>query len=255
MIPMSADLERVRIVLVGTKIAGNLGATARAMANMGLSDLVLVRPHADPTDRRARQRAARAEPLLGAARRVERTEDALTDVHWTIGASCRGGRYRDAIELDARAMAETALERVTAGQRVALLFGPEDHGLERAELLVCDAVVRIPSDAGYPSLNLASSVMVCAYELLVAATGGGDRRVVGPSTGEPADAAMMSRLMDKLRASLLELGYLRPEHPEHLLSALRAILSRAELSVAEAQILMGLAQQIQEFARYGPQRR
>ncbi len=255
---MSATLENVRIVLVRTKIAGNIGATARAMANMGLSDLVLVSPQADPNDRRARQRSARAEPLLTSARVADRLKDALTDVHWTVGASRRRGMYREAIEIDPRTMAADAVARIGEGQRTALLFGPEDNGLDRTEVLACDAVVRIPSHEDYPSLNLAGAVTVCVYELFVAAAAAGatgTATAARPSADDPADGAMMVRLMDKLRDALTELGYLRPEHPEHLLSALRAILSRTELSVAEAQILMGLAQQIQEFARYGPQRR
>ncbi len=249
---MSGTLERIRIVLVRPKVAGNIGGAARAMANMGLTDLVLVAPQADLQDRRARQRSARAAPLLMSARVVDRLDEALADVHWTAGTSHRGGMYREAIETNPRAMAGAAIERIHDGQRVAVVFGPEDHGLDRTDVLACDAVVRIPSHEGYPSLNLATAVMVCAYELFVASS---ESVRAQPPAPERADGAMMVRLMDKLRAALLELGYLRPQNPEHLLSALRAVLSRAELSVAEAQILMGLAQQIQEFARYGPQRR
>ncbi len=300
---MTSTLDNVRIVLVRTRIASNLGATARAMANMGLSDLVLVAPEADPTDRRARQRASRAEALLRSARIVHDLADALDEVHWTVGATCRGGRYRQAIESNARQMAREAVRRISAGQRVAFLFGPEDNGLEASDMLACDAAMRIPSHDDYPSLNLATSVMVCAYELFVAAkdrpgdrpalngeseTLPGDpdsptsrnatrlRRASRPAVnGRPAegdgagvkrgsdvrqqpqadlaDGAMLARLMDKLRAALLDIGYLREEHPEHLLAAIRAVLGRAEPTRTEAQILMGLAQQIQEYVEYGPQ--
>jgi TrmH family RNA methyltransferase len=255
---MLASLDRIRIVLVRPKIAGNIGATARAMANMGLSDLALVNPRVSPDDERARQRSAAAEWLLKSARVTNDLADALADVHWTVGTSCRGGMYRQAIETDPRAMAAQAASRTANGQRVAILFGTEDNGLDRTEVLACDAVVRIPSHESYKSLNLAHSVMVCAYELfLAAASGQADQvgRHDDQADGDLADSAMMIRLMDKLGEALLELGYLRPEHPEHLLSALRSILGRAGLTVGEAQIIMGLAQQIQEFARYGPQRR
>ncbi|MBN1347551.1 MAG: TrmJ/YjtD family RNA methyltransferase [Phycisphaerae bacterium] len=257
---MPSLLDDARIVLVRPKIAGNIGATARAMANMGLSDLVLVSPKADPTDRRARQRAACAEAMLSSVRVVDTLESALNDVHWTVGATCREGRYRRAIEMDPRTLAATTVQRLTEGQRIALVFGPEDHGLERGELLACDATVRIPSQNDYSSLNLASAVMVCAYELYLAAGIPGGYRPVPPKLlrrGRPdlADGETMARMMNKLRDGLVELGYLRPEHPEHLLSAIRAALSRAQLTVTEARILMGLAQQIQEFARYGPKKR
>lgn len=255
---MSDWLNRIRIVLVRPKIAGNIGATARAMANTGLSDLVLVSPHVEVHDQRARRRAAGAEWLLKAARIVDNLADALDGVHWTVGTSCRGGMYRQAIETDPRAMADLAISRAADGQRIAVLFGTENNGLDRSEVLNCDAVVRIPSHEGYTSLNLAHAVMICVYELYVTATqrqAGAEPATKSPDAVDRADGQMMARLMDGLRDGLIELEYLEPEHPEHLLSALRAILSRAELDVGEAQILMGLAVQIQEFARYGPQRR
>ena len=132
-----------------------------------------------------------------------------------------------------------------------LNFGTEDNGLSREDLLACDAVVQIPADPAYPTLNLAHAAVVCLYEVFAAflmgdrLTGPGHRRT------EPADLAMMTRLMGKLQHALLTIGYLRPEKPDHLMFPIRAILSRAQLTRAEAQILMGLAQQIDEFARYG----
>ena len=108
------------------------------------------------------------------------------------------------------------------------------------------------------------AMMICAYELYVTATeagarsGSGERSrqssgfgsegFLGAGPPEPADAATTQQLMTKLEAALLRIGYLRAEHPEHLLFPIRAILSRAGLSQTEAQILIGLAQQIQEFA-------
>ncbi len=257
---MAGDLTAVRVVLVRPKIAGNLGATARAMANMGLSDLVFVAPQPDPGDRRARQRAARAEPLLGGARIVDDLADALDGVHWTVGATCRQGRYRRAIEINPRQLADEAVDRTGRGQRVAIVFGPEDHGLERQDLLACDASLRIPSHDDYPSLNLAAAVMVCAYEIFVAATADAPPKLTKTErqdrvrTQERADAETMLRMIRKLRQGLVDIEYVRPEHPEHLVGVIRAVLGRAELSMTEARIFMGLGQQLQEFAKYGPQR-
>lgn len=258
---MAGDLTAVRVVLVRPKIAGNLGATARAMANMGLSDLVLVAPQADPQDRRARQRAAHAEPLLADARVVDDLAEALTDVHWTVGATCREGRYRRAIEIDPRRLGAEAVERTAIGERIAIVFGPEDHGLDRQDLLACDASLRIPSDDAYPSLNLAAAVMVCAYEIYVAATADAPPRLTKTERRdrtrmqERADGETLLRMIRKLRQGLVDIEYVRPEHPEHLVGVIRAVLGRAELSMTEARIFMGLGQQLQEFAKYGPQRR
>jgi tRNA C32,U32 (ribose-2'-O)-methylase TrmJ len=134
---------------------------------------------------------------------------------------------------------------------VALLFGSEDNGLSREDLLSCDAVVVIPANPDYPTMNLSHAVAVCLYEAFLAVSSAKHTDATVRKHSQPADLALMSRLMDKLQHALLTIGYLHPEKPDHLMFPIRAILSRAELSRAEAQILMGLAQQIDEFARYG----
>jgi tRNA/rRNA methyltransferase len=245
---MSEVLERVRVVLVRPSHAGNVGAVARAMANLSLRELCLVGPVCDPLSREALQRSTRGEAILRAARVVEEVGDALDGVTYTVAASCRGGRYREQIELTPREMAAIAVERLGGG-RTALLFGPEDGGLRSDEVLPCDAVVRIPASEAYPSFNLSHAVTICLYELFVAAKGtAAGRSFHGAGTGEPANAPTMHALMRKLEAALVRIGYVRAEHPEHLLYPIRAILSRAGLSQTEAQILIGLAQQMQEFA-------
>jgi tRNA/rRNA methyltransferase len=114
-------------------------------------------------------------------------------------------------------------------------------------------VVRIPSAEAYPSLNLAQAVMVTAYELFRTAA---SPRTVRSDTDVPpdelADGAMLDRLMTKYRHSLLRIGYLHAENPEHLLFPLRGIFARARITRKEAQILMGMAQQIEEFADRPP---
>ncbi len=258
---MSGWLDNVRIILVRPGKPGNVGAVARAMRNTRMSDLWLVEPRCDHLSHESKRQSTKGEPILHAARIVAGLPDALHGVAWTVGTSCRGGVYREQIEWSPRRMA-AELRRRAVGGRVAIVLGPEDSGLRNDEVLACDAVVRIPSNPDYPSLNLAQALMVCAYELYVAASGpesaadapsrgpgaAGAGEFLGAGPAEPADAATLRALMTKLEASLLRIGYLRPEHPGHLLHPIRAILARAGLSQTEAQILIGLAQQIQEFA-------
>jgi len=265
---VKAILDNIRIVLVRTGKPGNIGAVARAMRNMGLSDLWLVAPRCDHLSHESKRQSTRGEPILHAAYVVEDLSPTLENVRYTIGTSVRGGVYREQIEVTPWRMAAEACEHAKGG-KVAILFGPEDTGLRSEEVLRCDVVVRIPANPAYPSLNLAQSMMICAYELYLAATQtvrhtGAERhedqpnsrngrelvegRFRGAGPPEPADAATMHQLMAKLETALVRIGYLRPEHPEHLLFPIRAILSRARLSQTEAQILIGLAQQIQEFA-------
>jgi len=254
-------LDNVRIVLVRTGKPGNIGAVARAMANMELSDLWLVAPRCDHLSQEARRRSTKGERMLHGARVVPELADALRGVVYTVGASCRGGVYREQIEIAPQRMAAEVCRRGRDGS-VAIVFGPEDSGLRSDEVLACDAIVRIPANPEYPSLNVAQAMMICAYEIYVAAksrdsAGGstaraaadeGEKAFLGAGPAEPADAATMHQLMKKLEAALLRIGYLRPEHPEHLLFPIRAILGRAGLYRTEARILIGLAQQIQEYA-------
>lgn len=275
-------MSRVRIVLVRPQIAGNIGSVARVMENFAAGALYLVAPEAAPLDRRALERSTRGEHRLRDARMVATISEGLEGAVYAIGATRRVSPAHQAQDMPPWEMARVVHERAAEGD-VALLFGQEDNGLSREDLLACDAVVQIPAAPDYPTLNLAHAVAVCLYEVFVAGlTGAPPRNAATASPGdlaepaegrrqtahggsdegaasgmtparprqEPADGAMMARLMHKLQHALLTIGYLRPEKPDHLMFPIRHILSRAGLTRAEAQILMGLAQQIDEFARY-----
>jgi tRNA C32,U32 (ribose-2'-O)-methylase TrmJ len=121
---MGDTLDPIRIVLVRPKFAANVGATARAMANTGLRQLVLVNPAADPASSDARKCGARAGDILDAARTVPTLGAALEGVIYTVGLTCRGGLYREQIEVSPEAMALEAVTRARRGN-VAVLFGAE----------------------------------------------------------------------------------------------------------------------------------
>lgn len=242
-------MSRVRVVLVRPQVAGNIGATARLMENFGAGLLYLVNPEADPDSLEAQRRSTHGAERLKAARSVSSVAEALDGVVFTVGTSSRRGPVHQPEDIAPRRMAEMVRGKLAVGE-VALMFGTEDNGLSREELLACDILVRIPAQPDYPTLNLSHAVAICLYEVFVATV---TERPIESLPGErtAADGAMMSRLMDKLQHALLTLGYLRPEKPDHLMFPIRAILSRANLTRTEAQILMGLAQQIDEFAQYG----
>jgi tRNA/rRNA methyltransferase len=244
------SMSRVRIVLVRPLIAGNIGSVARLMENFAAGGLYLVDPVAKPLSRESLERSTHGEHRLHEARVVGTVAEALEGTIYAIGASRRRGPTHQAGELSPRDMASLVRDRVAEGG-VALLLGPEDNGLSREDLLACDQVVRIPAQPDYPTLNLSHAAAICLYEVFAAIVS--EKALdIPPSRRrtEPADAAMMARLIEKLQHALLTIGYLRPEKPDHLMFPIRSILSRAELTRAEAQILMGLAQQIDEFAKY-----
>ncbi len=243
---MTPTQAALRIVLVRPKIAGNIGAVARILANTGIGELVIVAPPIDPKGHHARRQAARALNILDAARIVDRLEDALDTVAFTVAASCRPGMYRRQARRTPRELADDTRRRAGI---TAVVFGPEDFGLSNEDVLQCDATVHIPTHPDYPSLNLSHAVMIIAYEWFIASGA-----PVDSPDEDLADGALMARLMDKFRDSLSRIGYLNPQKPDHLLMALRGVFGKARLTTQEAKTLMGLAQQIRKFADHGTSR-
>lgn len=260
-------MSNVRVVLVRPQIAGNIGAVARCMENFAAGALYLVEPKVSPTSREAMQRSTHGEHRLHSARVVGTLAEALEGSVYAIAASRRPGPVHQADDLNPRDMGRVVAEQLAActaaeaasdseeqphtPRDVALLFGSEDNGLSREDLLACDAVVVIPGNPTYPTMNLSHAVAVCLYEVFTAVAVEKHTDATVRKRSQPADLGLMTRLMEKLQRALLTIGYLHPEKPDHLMFPIRAILSRAELSRAEAQILIGLAQQIEEFGKYG----
>ncbi len=246
-------LDRVRIVMVHTSGATNIGSAARAMANMGLRDLVLVSPQCDPFSEPAVEYAAHGADVLQAARLAETIPAALTGCIRSYASSAKSGLYhRQALCSPADAACE-AVETCVHG-RVAIAFGPERTGFTLPELLHFDALITIPAEESYPVLNVAAAVLIVCYELRRAFLARGAIRA-DASDGEPRADDVRKRVMfEKLTASLDRIGFFRGQQsPEHLRFALRRILGRVPLSVNETDILIGMAQQIGWFAqRYGP---
>jgi len=235
-------LNNIRVVLLRPRGAANVGAVARAMKNMGLRDLVLVHP-ALMKSFWAKAMAAHAEDVLHSVRRCNSIGDAVADCGLVVGTTCRGGLYREAAE--APRIAAPRVVAAAATNRVALVFGPEDHGLSNEDLKACQQLIAIPADPAYPSLNLAQAVMVCCYELRLAMAG------EPQATRELARAEQVDRMFEKLRAALRSIGFLHPDNPDHIMFAFRRFLGRAELEARDVQILLGLARQIEWFGSGG----
>ena len=235
-------LKNIRIVLVRPRGAANVGAVARAMKNMGLEQLVLVRP-ALVRAFWSKAMAVHAEDVLSRVRRCDSLAEAVADCALVVGTTCRGGLYRAAAE----PVRQAAPRIVSAASvnRVALVFGPEDHGLSNEDLKHCLQLVVIPSDPGYPSLNLAQAVMVCGYELFLAANSTAAR---APAL---APAEQVERMFQHLQSAFLSIGFLHRDNPDHIMFALRRLLGRAQMEERDVSILLGLARQIEWFSREG----
>ena len=231
------DADRVRFVLVEPRAAGNIGAAARALKNLGFSRLALVRPVGDPLSADARRMAVDAADLLAAATLHDDLDDALVGAQRTVGTTGRTGRQRrphHRIDAFAEELARHAHEGP-----LAIVFGREDRGLTDDELDRCTDLVRLPSSPELPSFNLAQSVLLVAWEL---------RRAALPSepadTPPPADHETREAMLEHLRLALLTIGFLRDETAPSMMRKLRRMLGRAGMTRDEATILRGIAQQV-----------
>jgi TrmH family RNA methyltransferase len=238
-------LDRIRVVLVRPRRGGNVGSVARAMKNMGLAELVVVAPRTT-VGRVGERMAAHARDLLARRRTVASLAAAVRDADLVVAVS---GRASDGTRVSTpRAIAPEVLA-VAATGRVALVFGPEDHGLANADLDLCQRQVLIPTADAYPSLNLAQAVLVVAYELLLAADLGRAPRTATGRDRRRADAAQPARssereaLIEHLAASLRAVGFLKPENPQ-VLRDVRSLFARSGLTQRDVKVWRGIARQV-----------
>ncbi|MEO5342790.1 MAG: tRNA (cytosine(32)/uridine(32)-2'-O)-methyltransferase TrmJ [Gammaproteobacteria bacterium SHHR-1] len=229
-------LDPIRIVLVETSHPGNIGAVARAMKNMCLSRLYLVRPKVFPSAE-ASARASGADDLLATAVQCDDLPQALRDCRLVVGASARL-RAVHWPQFDPRACAAQVLSEAREGP-VALVFGRESSGLSNDELALCHYLVHIPSNPDYSSLNLAMAVQVISYELNMATR----QRPASPDQEgamQPADSLAMERFHRHLAQALVEVGFSDPKQQEKLLLRLRRLFARARPEQDELNILHGI---------------
>lgn len=234
------ELGNIRIVLVGTTHPGNIGATARAMKNMGLTQLWLVEPKHWPS-REALSMAASALDILDHARVVDTLEDAIADCHLVLGTSARL-RDMPIPLLDPAACATTVVDNLPH-KSIALVFGREASGLSNAELHLCHYHVHIPVNPECSSLNLAAAVMVLCYELRKAALArAGQGSAPDPQQWDQVPATMqdMDLYLQHLEAVLIRLHFHDPSQPRQLMRRLRRLYQRIQPDKMELNILRGI---------------
>jgi TrmH family RNA methyltransferase len=251
----------IRFVLVAPSHPGNIGAAARALKNMALTELVLVAPRQFPHPD-ATARASLADDVLAAARVVGSLAEALAGCGFVAATTARE-RDQYFRVLDVRA----AATRIVAEARrapAAVVFGAERTGLTNEELETAHALVRIPASAAYPSLNLAMAVQVAAYEVFRAGVDAAGRAGEGaaagtaaaigdtsPPTAPLAGVQEMQRLYAHVAEVLDEIDFRdRTQSGTHLMSRIRRLLQRAELDENEVHILRGILTAVQNRRRH-----
>jgi tRNA/rRNA methyltransferase len=234
-------LGNIVIILVDVKYSGNVGSVARAMNNMGLSQLRLVTPECE-INAESQRMARSGTKILECSKRYRSLKTALRDIRFVVGTSAKTGGKR-AYSLSPRLLAPRILAQAAA-QKVGILFGPEDTGLVDDDLGACQMLIRIPTHSRGPSLNLSQAVMVVCYELFLGLKSQAEIRAP-----KLASSMQVEAMYEQLEGALLDIGFFQPQNARHMMFALRRLLGRAGLEAEDVGILRGIARQMAWSAR------
>ena len=226
-------MPHLRIILVEPRESGNVGAVARVMKNFGFEDLWVVGEHPEllPV---AGWWASGADDLLASARFAPTLSDALAGTHLTVATTSMRGRTSP-VSFAPKTLAEK-FASLGDDQTLALVFGREDSGLTREELMLCQHTAAIPANDAFPTMNLAQSVCVFCYEL--------SSITPAPVERVLADAAHYERLHQRAHDLLHKVGFLQETNPR-VYDDLRTMLARADLDEREVTILLGIIRQVE----------
>ncbi len=227
------------VVLVEPQLGENVGTAARAMLNFGLTDLRLVRPRDPWPNEKARAPASGADAVIDGARVYRRTGDAVAELHHVYATTTR---RRDMLKpvLTPRAAMRAARRHAAAGETCGLLFGREKSGLHNEDVAVSEAIVAVPVNPAFASLNLAQAVLVLGYEWFLAGDDTPDREFPRSAT-RPASHGELMGLFHHLERELDAGGFLYPpEKRPAMVRNIRNIFSRAGLMEQEVRTLRGI---------------
>ncbi|MCG8633641.1 MAG: RNA methyltransferase [Desulfobacterales bacterium] len=234
------NTENLYVILVRPQGPLNIGSVCRAMKNFGFTRLRLVSPCREYKSLQAKKMALTAFHILEDAEIFDTLADALHDIHTAYGTTRRFGKYRKNFLTPG-----TAGRQISGGDpgiKSALVMGPEDTGLETQDLDLCQHFITIPTHDGYPSMNLSHSLAVLLYEVSINSDTG--KKFYDPKVKDPATGREMESMFGHMRRSLLDIEYLDPQNPDHLLRTFRRIFGNAGLSSRDVRIIRGLMSRI-----------
>lgn len=241
-------LDCIRIVLVDTSHPGNIGAVARAMKNMGLKELYLVRPKLFP-HAEATARAAGADDLLAHAVVVESLSESLVGCQYVVGTSARLRAVPWPVR-NPRECAESIKQVLADGaHKAAVVFGNEQSGLSNDELSQCHTHLHIPVASDFSSLNLAQAVQVVSYELHMSSL---ENKTVPRGDRQLASVEETELFYRQLETTLVQLDFLKTDHPGRLMLRLRRLFNRIQIEQNEIHILLGILSAIKPLTEKAP---
>ncbi len=245
-LPAKARANPPAVILVEPQLGENIGTTARAMMNCGLTDLRLVDPKEDWLSEKALGASSGAEKILEKARRTATVEEAIADLEIVYATTARRRELVKTV-MTARAASADMRARSEGGQRLGLLFGRERIGLTNHELGLANIVIEVPMNPEHSSLNLAQAVLVVGYEWFQAGYDGPEA-VTTYNRTKPVTKELLQELFDHLESELILCGFLRHDakRPSMIVN-IRNMLQRAELTLQEVRTLHGMIKEL----RYG----
>jgi tRNA (cytidine32/uridine32-2'-O)-methyltransferase len=245
------NLDNIKIVMVETTHPGNIGAAARAMKNMQLSNLALVNPKC-PVGERAYARASGANGILDEMTRYKTLPEALADCHLVIGTSARI-RSLTWPQLNPRELGEKAVA-LPDDQKLAVVFGREHAGLTNEELQHCHFTVSIPTNPDFSSLNVGAAIQVISYEIYqqyqnsLAASA----ETANPQASQEeslASSAELEGYFNHLEQVLIATGFIDAENPRQMMKRLRRLYQRVLPTQNEVNILRGILSSVEKYKK------
>lgn len=225
------------IVLHRPKYAGNIGATARAMKNMGFTHLIVSEGGTFPREEMYMMATHFAKDVIDNAVFASDLKEALSDFQFIVGTTARTGSQRGPTGSLREVAAKIAL--LAKKNKVALLFGSEDRGLTNEDLRLCHEIVTIPTAGEFKSLNLSHAVMIVCYEVFMAGLTPGTTFVPRLATSKEIEG-----MYANLKEVLTEIGFLNPQNPDYFMTHLRRFFSRTGLLARDVKIIRGICRQI-----------
>ncbi len=225
----------VAIVLFQPQIPENIGGTARAMANMGFKRLIVVNPKNAAIEKIYPMATQGGRPVVDSMEVFDTLQEALGEFNHVVGTTARLGSRRKALAPDTLAR---ALIPISAENKLAIVFGPEDRGLTADDLRYCHRLVNIRT-AGFSSLNLAQAVLIMCYEIHRA-------RQKEPPEFIPrlADRHDLDAMYTQLSDIMVRISFINPENPEHWMDNVRRFFSRHPLTARDVKIVRGFCRQV-----------
>ncbi len=236
--------NNINIILLKTINSGNIGSTARAMKNMGLSNLYLVDPKCE-IDGDARKMATHGKDILANIKIFDSIAEAASDSNYIFGTTARSRKWRNTISPN---LMSDKISELVASHKISILFGPEDFGLTNNELELCNKVIVIPTADDASSINISQAVLIICYEIYKRV---GD--ISSTATEENfVDFASIEKIEDMythMQKALTDIGYLDPQNPEHFIGNFRRIFDRAGLTSEDVQVIRGIFRKLNWYVK------